>query len=117
MIARPGGDADAAATNRADGDRLGNFYGDVLDATALARAALVEGVDDDLAALRVRLKELMKERPEDYALALKSMDTLVRMVMTRYRISEQRGDDLARHVAAVLKDLHVQLFPELAEDV
>jgi hypothetical protein len=90
---------------------LANFYVSVLDEAELMAALEVEGVDDELAALRVQLKALLRERPEDFELMLKGVQTIVRAAGTRYRISAKSKDDLAEAMAAVVSGVGVQLFP------
>ncbi len=94
-----------------------NFFASVSDPKALAEAALVEGVDDELAELRVRLRELIGERPEEFELILKGMALIVRAVGVRYRMSAQSKDELGSAMAAVVAGVGVQLFPEEEGDV
>ena len=56
----------------------------------VAAALDVEGVDEEIAALRLRIRTAIKEHPEDLALILRGMDVLRRLVVTRYGLS--RGD-------------------------
>ncbi len=97
--------------------KKGNFYGPVSDPEALAEAAQVEGVDDELAELRVRLRELIDERPVNYELMLKSVGMIVRAAGARYRMSAQSKEELASAMAAVIQGVGVQLFPEEGGDV
>lgn len=95
-----------------------NYYAPVSDKKALAEAALVEGVDDDLAELRVRLRELIgQKKPENFELILKGMGQIVRMVGARYRMSAKSKDELASAMAAVIEGVGVQLMPEEEGDV
>ena len=94
-----------------------NFYASVLDEADLIEAAKVEGVDDELAALRVRLKNMLKERPEDYELMLKGAQLIVRAAGARYRMSAQSKDELGSAIAGVIRGVGVQLFPEDDGDV
>lgn len=93
------------------------FYASVLDQAELLAALELEGVDEELAILRMRLKRLIKERPEDYELMLKSAQMIVRAAGTRYRISAKSREELGSAVAAVIDGVGVQLFPEEALDV
>lgn len=52
-----------------------------------AVALEVEGFEEEVAALRLRLRTALKN-PEDLALVLRGMDVLRRMVATRYDLSK-----------------------------
>lgn len=96
---------------------VANFYGGVLDRAERARldeAASVEGLDDEVALLRVRLRKAIEERPEDYALMLRGIALLVRAVAARYRLSPTSRRDLANSLAATIEQLGAALFPETA---
>ena len=95
----------------------GKFYASVLDEAELLAALQLEGIDEELAILRMRLKRLLEERPEDYELMLKSAQMIVRAAGTRYRIGAKSKDELASAMAAIIDGVGVQLFPEEAFDV
>jgi hypothetical protein len=72
------------------------FYADALteaERVEFAAALEVEGVDVEIAFLRQRLLNHLKDRPEDMALLLRGMEVLRRMVATKYGLSrnDQRG--------------------------
>ncbi len=94
-----------------------NFYASVLDEAELMAALEVEGVDEELAALRVHLRALLKERPDDFELMLKGMQMIVRAAGTRYRIGAKSKDDLMDAVVDVVRGVGVQLFPGEDGDV
>ena len=91
------------------------FYGSVLDEAELISAMAREGIDDEVAALRVRLTHFMKEHPDDMELMLKGMSVLVRAAAARYRMSAQSKSELAESLAAVVSQMGAQLFPEESE--
>jgi hypothetical protein len=91
-----------------------NFYRQALDraeSTDLKRAQEIEGLDDEIAVMRVRLKRAVEERPEDLQLLVKGLDILMRAVGTRYRLSPKSRKDLADNLAATLNSLGDQLLP------
>jgi hypothetical protein len=89
-----------------------SFYaGAVENAEALVEAAELTGLDEEVALLRVRLRELMEEKETDYALMLKGMELLVRAVATKYRMSPQSADELGRVLGEVITRVGDQLFP------
>ena len=60
---------------------------------SLGDALQVEGFDEEIAALRLRLRSVIKEYPADLALMLRGMDVLRRLVASKYGLS--RGDQKA----------------------
>lgn len=103
----------AAAARRARAAAR-NFYCQALDQAErqdLERAREIEGLDDEIALMRVRLKRAVEERPEDVQLFVKGLDILVRAVGARYRLSPKSRKDLAENLAATLNSLGDQLLP------
>ena len=103
----------AAAARRARASAR-NFYHQALDRAErldLVRAQEIEGLDDEIALMRVRLKRAMKEHPQDVQLLMKGLEILVRAVGARYRLSPKSRKDLAENLAATLNSLGDQLLP------
>ena len=91
-----------------------NFYRESLseaEQIELGRAQEIEGLDDEIALLRVRLKRAVEERPEDLQLLVRGLDLLVKAVAARYRLSPKARRDLADNLAATLNSLGDQLLP------
>jgi len=83
-----------------------NFYGEVLsqaEQLALPEAEEVEGLDQEIAVLRVRLKRALEEHPEDVTLIGKGLDLLVKAVAARYRLSPKAKRELAEHMEGVFR--------------
>jgi hypothetical protein len=95
-----------------------DFYADVVDnAEALVAASEIEGIDKEIALLRVKFHDHIKEYREDYTLMLQSIELLVRAVVARYRMSPRNADALAASVANVLRQVGDELFPARVTDV
>ena len=77
----------------------------------LPSALEIEGVDEEIALLRLRLRSALQEHPEDLPLMFKGVDLLVRMVATRYRLSKKAEHDLASSIAGVVRGFG-DLWPE-----
>ena len=91
-----------------------NFYRHALDEAEradLKRAEKIEGLDDEIAVMRVRLKRAVEERPQDLQLLVKGLDILMRAVGARYRLSPKSRKDLTENLAATLNSLGDQLLP------
>ncbi|MBI1886338.1 MAG: hypothetical protein HYS09_08540 [Chloroflexi bacterium] len=104
----------AAVKPRRSKPSLQNFYQGALseaEQLELAQAQHVEGLDEEIAVLRVRLKAALRQRPEDLALIAKGLDMLVKAVAARYRLSPKARRDLADNIGAVIDNLSVLLHP------
>ena len=91
------------------------FYGSALDSAEqieLESAAAVEGLDEEIALLRVKLRTAVARQPDDLQLMLRGIDMLVKAVSARYKISKTSQDDLAASISGVLRGVGVQLAPE-----
>ena len=77
----------------------------------LPEAQEVEGLDQEIAVLRVRLKRALQEQPEDVTLVGKGLDLLVKAVAARYRLSPKAKRELARHLEAVFERMSETFLP------
>lgn len=77
----------------------------------LEEALTVEGLDQEIGLLRLRLKEANDEHPEDLRLLTHGIQALVRAVAAQYRLSPKARRDLADNLSAVLNSLGDQLLP------
>ena len=88
------------------------FYGLALDEAErleLEEARGIEGLDEEIAVLRVKLRELMATEPERIDLHLKTADTIAKLVKTRYSISKEQKKSLKEAIAKVLAEIAVPL--------
>ena len=87
------------------------FYGSAVDnAEELIEADEIQGIDREISLLRVELRREMKGRNIDRELLLKFVDHIVRAVVQRYRMSPQRGEEMAAHVRGLIDGLADSLF-------
>lgn len=85
---------------------LKSFYSQALltaERSDLTVAAEVEGLDQEIAVLRLRLRQVLAERPDDWQLMFKGIDLLAKAVATRYRLSRKSERDLARSLTEALE--------------
>jgi len=81
------------------------FYATALDPAdraGLDDAAAVQGLDQEIALLRLRLRRLLSEHPDDHALAVRAMELLVRAVGAACRLTPAESDDVLARVSAEL---------------
>ena len=105
--------------NRKRGAPLGNqnarkhgFYFRVLDEAErldLELAQGVEGIDDEIALLRVKIKSILESDPENIRLIMEATNTLARLVRTRYNITKEQKKGLKEAIGNVLKDIALPL--------
>ena len=96
-----------------------DFYGSALDAasrTTLKYATNVEGLDKEIALLRLKLREALDDKPESFQLMIRGMELLAKLLSARYRLSKKAEKDIASSAANLLRGLAIQFFPEAAPD-
>ena len=92
---------------------LRSFYQEALsEAERWEWARQMEGLDEEIALLRVRLKEALEERPEDMQLIAKGVDLLVKAVAAKYRLSPKAQRELSDSIAGVVRGIGAVLYPE-----
>jgi len=92
--------------------RKHGFYSKVLDEAErldYELATSVEGIDDEIALLRVKIKSLLVHDPENIKLIMQATNTLARLVRTRYNISKEDKKGLKEAIANVLRDVALPL--------
>jgi hypothetical protein len=85
--------------------RRAPFYAGALDAgdrADLADAAAVRGLDQEIAVLRLRVRRMLGERPDDLALLVRSIELLVRAVGTAARLASADSSELLERITAEL---------------
>lgn len=93
------------------------FYASVVDEAELVEAQRIDGIDHEIALLRVQLRTALLADPADYKLMLKGIELIARTAAARYRMSPKSKQELADSIAATLDTFGEQLFPERFKDV
>ena len=92
--------------------RKHDFYAKVLDEAEqldFELASGVEGIDDEIALLRVKIKSILEDEPENIRLIMQMTNALERLVKTRYNITREQKKGLKEAVGNVLKDIALPL--------
>ena len=92
--------------------RKHGFYSKVLDEAErldFELATGVEGIDDEIALLRVKIKSLLEHDPENIKLIMQAANTLARLVKTRYNITKEQKKGLKEAISNVLRDVALPL--------
>ena len=88
------------------------FYSRALDEAEkleLEEASHVEGIDEEIALLRVKLRELLEEQPERIDLHFEAANIIARLVRTRYQITKEQKKSLKEAIQKVLTEVAVPL--------
>lgn len=94
------------------GKRKSSFYGRALDEAERLEFEEVrgmEGLDEEIALLRLKLRSLIESHPENVRLALDTANTLARLVRTRYSISKEQKRSLKQAITKVLTEIAIPL--------
>jgi len=104
-----------APGTKARSEEAQGFYEEALSEAErldLPDARQMEGLDEEIAVMRVRLKRALEERPEDVQLIAKGLDLLVKAVAAKYRLSPKARKDLSDSIAGVVEGIGAVLYPE-----
>ena len=88
------------------------FYLPTLDDVAtlkLEEARGMEGLDEEIAMLRLKLRELLQEQPGEVDLHLRAATVLANLVKVRYTVSKEEKKGLKEAITRVLTELAVPL--------
>jgi hypothetical protein len=75
----------------------------------LEEASNIEGIDEEIALLRVKLRELLEEQPDRIDLHFEAANIIARLVKTRYQISKEQKKSLKEAIQKVLTEVAVPL--------
>ena len=88
------------------------FYARVLDEVEqldFELASGVNGIDDEIALLRVKIKSILGDDPKNIRLLVEATNALERLIKTRYRISKEQRKGLKEAIGNVLRDIAIPL--------
>ena len=88
--------------------RKHGFYSRALTAAEkleMEEAVFVEGIDQEIALLRIKLRELVELEPGRIDLQLEAANTIARLVRTRYQISKEQKNSLKEAITKVLTEV------------
>jgi hypothetical protein len=89
-----------------------DFYSKVLDEVDkadLEEAAKIEGIDDEIALMRVSLRKLIEQYPENIEVQMRVINTLTRLIRTKYNISKEQRKSLKEAITKVLTEVAIPL--------
>ncbi len=92
--------------------RKHGFYSKVLDEVEqldFELATGVEGIDDEIVLLRVKIKSILFHDPENIKLIMQATNILAGLVRTKYNISKEDKKGLKEAIGNVLRDIALPL--------
>jgi hypothetical protein len=92
--------------------RKHGFYSKVLDEAEkldFETASGVNGIDDEIALLRVKIKSVLEKDPENVKLIMQATNILAGLVKTRYNITKEQRKGLRDAITNVIKDIAIPL--------
>jgi hypothetical protein len=75
----------------------------------LEAASHVEGIDEEIALLRLKFRELLEQHPQRIDLHFEAANIIARMVKTRYQITKEQKKSLKEGIQKVLTEIAVPL--------
>ncbi len=92
--------------------RKHGFYSKVLDEAEqldFELATGVDGIDDEITLLRVKVKSILEKDLDNIKLIMQATNTLAGLVKTRYNITKEQKKGLKEAIGNVLKDIALPL--------
>ena len=92
--------------------RKRDFYARVLDEAErldFELASGVEGIDGEIALLRVKIKSILEHDPENVKLIMQATNALERLIRTRYKITKEQRKGLKEAIGNVLREVALPL--------
>lgn len=80
-------------------------------------ASGVNGIDDEIALLRVKIKSILGDDPKNLKLIVDATNALERLVRTKYKISKEQRKGLKEAIGNVLRDVALPLGIGIAATV
>ena len=81
------------------------------------KASGVDGIDDEIALLRVKIKSVLEKDPENVRLIMAATNALASLVKTRYRITKEQRKGLKDAIGNVLREVALPLGISVGADV
>ncbi|HJX70032.1 MAG TPA: hypothetical protein VJ441_02945, partial [Dehalococcoidia bacterium] len=75
----------------------------------LEEAATIEGLDNEIAILRVKLRQLLEQYPERVDLQMRAVNMLAQLIRTRYNITTEQKKSLKQAITTVLQEVALPL--------
>jgi len=99
----------ATGSGGVPGEGLYNKVMDEAEQLDFDIASGVDGIDDEIALLRVKIKSILENEPENIRLIMAATSMLAKLVKTRYSITREQKTGLKEAIQNVIKDIGIPL--------
>jgi hypothetical protein len=92
--------------------RKHGFYAKVLteaEQLDLEVASGIEGIDDEIDLLRVKIKSCLMEDPDNIAVILEATGALARLIKVKYNLDSKQGKGVKDAIVDVVRDLAIPM--------
>lgn len=92
--------------------RKHGFYSKILDEkeqAAYDQAIFVEGIDQEIALLRVKIISLIERDPDNIKLISQAANTLIKLILIKYDIDRNNPKSMKEGIATVLREVALPL--------
>ena len=92
--------------------RKAEFYAKVLDEAEkldFQTASSIEGMDDEIAILRLKIRQIMVKDRDNIALMMAATSMLAKLVRTRYNMNKNQKKGLKEAIGNVLKNYAIPI--------
>ena len=92
--------------------RKHGFYSKVLDEkeqAAYDEAIFVEGIDEEIALLRVKIISLLERDPENIRLISQAANTLIKLILIKHDVDRNDPKSMKKAIYTVLRDVALPL--------
>ena len=88
------------------------FYATVLkkaEQLELEAASEVEGLDEEIAVMRMKLRQLIEQHPDRIDLHMDAASVLARLIRIQHQLTPEQGKGLKQAIQMVIKDIAIPL--------
>jgi hypothetical protein len=89
-----------------------SYYARILDEAErldFETASGVEGIDEEIALLRMKIRKILEKDPDNIKLLMAANEILTRMVKVRYKMNQSQHNGLREGLTNIIKDIAVPL--------
>lgn len=79
------------------------------DKALYADASDITGLEQEIALLRIKLRQLLEKEPENFELCLKAASTIARLASVHYKINSSARKSLREAITRVITEIAVPL--------
>ena len=92
--------------------RKHGFYSPLLDEEErrdFFQATMVEGIDEEIALLRVKLKSVVRHDPDNIKLIMQASESLAKLLLAKHKIGKSDKKSLKNAIGNVLREIALPL--------